>query len=156
MAERLVVDQALCNKVWKLTQKKMETKEIVEILGISQSTVSRIQTADYNAEQFKKMTELRRKAQQDKRKAQEQLSKMEKYMEDNSTLQPEPTEEWPAKIQEIEGQMKMDLPDPVTEKPAEEQNKIIRFLAGQFDKTNMKIEMLNDTLSQILRVIRKE
>ena len=63
MAERLVVDQALCDKVKKLMSRGIDTKDIVEILGISQSTVSRIQTADFDVEKYREMNENRRKAE---------------------------------------------------------------------------------------------
>ena len=56
---------------------------------------------------------------------------------------------------EVPGQMCMELEEA---KPQEmsEQVKMMRFLAGQVDKLYMKLETLNDTLSQILRAVRKE
>ena len=53
---------------------------------------------------------------------------------------------------QLPGQMRMDL------KPAEmsDQVKLMRFQAAQVDKLSLKLDHLNDTLHQILRVLRKE
>ena len=67
------------------------------------------------------------------------------------------------KIAEIEGQIEMDL-KPAEEPKAEEQEetlgdmqtKMMRFQAAQVDKICMKLDRLNDTLSMILRAVRKE
>ena len=76
------------------------------------------------------------------------------------------------KIAEIEGQIEMDL-KPAEEQKAEEkpemseQTKMMRFQAAQVDKMIiqqaqwmdeicMKLDRLNDTLSMILRAVRKE
>lgn len=62
-------------------------------------------------------------------------------------------EEEPAEEQ-VPGQIRMEL-EP--EKPEmSDQVKMMRFLAGQVDKLYMKLETINDTLSQIMRVVRKE
>ena len=55
----------------------------------------------------------------------------------------------------IPGQMEMEL---VETKPQDmtEQVKMMRFQAAQVDNILIKLETINDTLSQILRVVRKE
>ena len=72
-------------------------------------------------------------------------------------------EEKPAEDQ-LKGQMKMDLKQ-VEEPKMEmsEQTKMMRFMAGQVDKMIMqmnfiseKLEKLNDTVSMVLRAVRKE
>lgn len=77
------------------------------------------------------------------------------------------------KIAEIEGQIEMDLKeaeDRKTEKEAagySDQTKLMRFQASQVDKLivqygqwmdviNIRLEKLNDTMSMILRAVRKE
>lgn len=54
---------------------------------------------------------------------------------------------------EVPGQIEMDL-QPKAE--MSDQTKMMRFTAGQVDKLYMKLETINDTLSQILRAIRGE
>ena len=65
------------------------------------------------------------------------------------------------KIAEIEGQIEMDLKGAEERKPEEDaghsdQVKLMRFQAAQVDKLIMKLDRLNDTLSMILRAVRKE
>jgi hypothetical protein len=64
-------------------------------------------------------------------------------------------EQQPEREPEVPGQMCMELEEA---KPQEmsDQVKMMRFVAGQVDKLYMKLETLNDTLSQILRAVRKE
>ena len=69
-------------------------------------------------------------------------------------------EEQPPAEEQVPGQLRMAL-DPeeeiLEEKPGmSDQVKMMRFLAGQVDKLYMKLETINDTLNQILRVLRKE
>ena len=77
--------------------------------------------------------------------------------------------EEPAEDQ-VPGQMRMDLvppemakdytvakpPQPITEIQLIDQDKLMRFQAAQVDKLILKIDRLNDTMSMILRAIRKE
>ena len=61
-----------------------------------------------------------------------------------------------AEEQQIEGQIEMDL-KPAEEKPEmSEQTKMMRFQAAQVDKICMKLDRLNDTMSMVLRAVRKE
>lgn len=87
----------------------------------------------------------------------------------------QPAEEQEEREPEVPGQMQMQLNVVPALKPVEgihavmpalkplegiqveiDQAKMMRFLAGQMDRLYMKMETINDTLSQILRVIRKE
>ena len=63
----------------------------------------------------------------------------------------------PQRPEELPGQMEMDLVR-ATEKPSEmsDQVKMMRFQASQIDKLVLKLDHINDTLSMILRAIRKE
>lgn len=66
----------------------------------------------------------------------------------------EPAEEPEAAEEQVPGQIEMDL---TTTKPEmSEQVKMMRFIAGQVDKLYMKLDKLNDTMSMILRAVRKE
>ena len=81
------------------------------------------------------------------RKAREKTKKAEEQ-------KTEPQEE------QVPGQISMAL-DPeeeIIDKKAEmsDQTKLMRFQAAQVDKLIMKLDRLNDTLSMILRAVRKE
>ena len=94
--------------------------------------------------------EKKRKAEMERRRAEERKKRAEE----------QPTEQKPEP--QIEGQIRMDLEpkaeetEPLWETPAELQTKMMRFQAAQMDKLIMKIDKLNDTMSMILRVIRRE
>lgn len=170
--DRLIVDQALCDKVGKLTIRGLEPKEIVDILGISQATVSRIQAANFDLEQFKTNNEKRRQAEKQKKEkpAEEESTDPGRAehlaMQANEQVQGQIEMELPEKAKEkmlrqalIEGDH-IIYPDETTSREAEDQKKLYRFLAGQFDETQIAICLnlgkIYDMLGQILRAIRKE
>ena len=66
--------------------------------------------------------------------------------------EPEAEKETPAEEQ-VPGQICMEL-EPKQE--MSEQTKLMRFQAAQVDKLIMKLDRLNDTMSMILRAVRKE
>ena len=82
-----------------------------------------------------------------KAKAEKERARTEKRKQE-----PEAAEE------QVPGQIRMDLVP--TEEPdetlGEMQTKMMRFQAAQVDKLILKIDRLNDTMSMILRAIRKE
>lgn len=108
----------------------------------------------WKAEKKRKAEEERKRAEERRRKAEEQPAE-------------EPEEE------QVPGQIAMDLTMATGPKPVEgiqveiDQVKMMRFLAGQMDKVcerlddqvvmvNMKLDQLNDTISMILRAVRRE
>ena len=64
------------------------------------------------------------------------------------------------KIAEIEGQIEMDLKEAEKtehdETLGDMQTKMMRFQAAQVDKLITKLDKLNDTMSMVLRAVRKE
>ena len=52
MGKHVVVDQKLCDKVWKLYSIDMSRKDIAEFLGIGRSTVDRIVNANFSHSQM--------------------------------------------------------------------------------------------------------
>ena len=59
--------------------------------------------------------------------------------------------------EQVPGQIRMDLTEKEPEKPeTSDQVKLMRFQAGQVDKLIMKLDRLNDTMSMILRAIRRD
>ena len=59
--------------------------------------------------------------------------------------------------EQIQGQMEIEM-ELVETKPQEmtDQVKLMRFQAAQVDKLVLKLDHINDTLSMILRAVRKE
>lgn len=159
--ERLIITQGLCDKVKKLATHGMEQKEIAELLGISLATIGRIKAAGYDLESFKAKNNQRREADQQKKeqkkqdKAQRQLETMNKHI---AELMAEDQEE--KRPGQMQGQITMNLQELEGKPQAEEQKKLYRFLAGQFDEAEIaicdKLGKIYDMLSQILRAIRKE
>ena len=89
-----------------------------------------------------------------KRKAEmERLRAVERKKKAEGTKTEEP---------QLEGQIRMDLEPKVEEESvpwettAELQTKMMRFQAAQVDKLILKIDKLNDTMSMVLRAIRRE
>ena len=80
------------------------------------------------------------------RKAREKTKKAEEQ-------KTEPEEQVPGQIS-----MALDPEEEIIDKKAEmsDQTKLMRFQAAQVDKLIMKLDRLNDTMSMILRAVRKE
>lgn len=143
--ERTQITQELCDHVKILLAGGANLNKAAEITGTGHATISRIKAAGFDAEVYRK----------------QQLKRQEKKKP--AELMPEGTYEWKTG-DEFPGQLRMDL------KPAEEPKeeissltKMMRFQAHQVDKIMMmqqgiigKLERLNDTVSQILRAVRKE
>lgn len=182
--ERLIITQGLCDKVGKLTAHGMEQKEIAELLGISLATIGRIKAAGYDAGFYKMMN--KKRCEDDYMKKMERKWKKEggnpppalsqltqaKLMNGDITAQRQKAlldkfiEEKQAEDQEekrtgqLQGQITMNLQELEGKPQAEEQKKLYRFLAGQFDEVEIaicdKLGKIYDMLNQILRAIRKE
>ena len=143
--KRTEVDEKLCRHVEILMKGGANGVEVSQMLGISPITVSRIKNAGFNYEAFLERNQLRREKERKKEEA--------------------PAEE------QVPGQMEMDL-KPAEEKKHEEtlgdmQTKMMRFQAHQADEIMKKmdectvqlltkLDRLNDTMSMILRAVRKE
>ena len=153
--ERLNVTQGLCDHVQILMKGGATAKTAGFLTGISQSTVSRIMAAGYDAEQFKANTEQRRVEEQRKRKQKlvevdgglmtEEESK--EYMKMKEELHCLRAQE---KTDQVPGQMHMDLPGPDSQ---QDMNKMMRFQAAQVDKIIMKLDQLNNNVCQMLRAV---
>ena len=141
--ERVVIDQKMCRMVELMMKGGAPTKEIIEQMGISSATISRIKTAGFDAKQYAANKELRVKN------------------EKAGTWVPEAEEQAP-------GQMEMELPvnyeevvkteREITTEGAEksDQVKMMRFQAAQVDKLIMKLDQIYNVVSMILRAVRKE
>lgn len=140
--KRTEVDEKLCRHVEILMKGGANGVEVSQMLAISPITVSRIKNAGFNYEAFLERNQLRREKERKKEEA--------------------PAEE------QVPGQMEMDLKQ-TEEKTAEQadRTKMMRFQAHMTEEITKKmdectvqmltkLDRLNDTLSMILRAVRKE
>ena len=135
MARGKVVDRAMVDLVlqMKARNEKLTTEQIGAVVQCDSTTAGRIircgsweAFCEWKAEKAKKERERNRA-----------------------------TAEEPAAEEQIPGQIEMEL---VEAKPQEmtDQVKMMRFQAAQVDKLVLKLDHINDTLSMILRAVRKE
>ncbi len=150
MARGKTIDKGTASLVLSMKERnpKLTTAQIGEALEMDASTAGRIISCGSWEAFCAWKEEKARKGRERSRKA---------------------AEDTPAEVPEVPGQMKMELvPVEVPEAPVmSEQTKMMRFLAGKFSEGNetlekslehiaMNIDKLNDTLSMMLRVLRRE
>ena len=128
-AKKTQITGQICKQARLMRKGGANQTEIGKLLGINPCTVSRMEKAEFD---FAKYQELLKERRAKERK------------------QPEPE----AAEEQVPGQIEMDLT--TTKAEMSEQVKMMRFIAGQVDKLYMKLDKLNDTMSMILRAIRKE
>ena len=128
-AKKTQITEQICKQARLMRKGGANQTEIGKLLGINPCTVSRMEKAEFD---FAKYQELLKERRAKERK------------------QPEPE----AAEEQVPGQIEMDLT--TTKAEMSEQVKMMRFIAGQVDKLYMKLDKLNDTMSMILRAIRKE
>ena len=131
-AKRTQITEQICKQAQLMRRGGANQTEIGKLLGINPCTVSRLEAAGFDMTTYQE----NRKARREKEQARKQ----------------EPEE--PKAEEQVPGQMEMDL----TPKPAEmsDQVKMMRFIAGQVDKLYMELEKINDTMCQILRMMRRD
>jgi hypothetical protein len=154
--ERLKITQPLCVTAKFMLDKGGTVTETAQLLGISQSTLSRIQAADFDAEKYATQLEARRAEDQRKREEQKQAE------------------------DQVPGQMEMELPAKKNEEEChavpykvlesmiyDNTMKLIQCFCGkneannlllqkQMDNLSMKLTTINDNLCQLIRCMRKE
>ena len=133
-ATKVQINDQICKQVELMRRGGANQTEIGKLMGISAPTICRIEKAGFNYEQY---LENKRIAREKEQKAKEQAE------------EPQQEEE------QVPGQIEMEL---IAAKPQEmsDQVKLMRFQAGQIDKLVLKLDHINDTLSMILRVLRKD
>ena len=150
MARGKEVDQAMVSLVLSMKERnpKLTTEQIGQVVQCDATTAGRIiRGGSWEGYCALKAEKARQEREKNRKPAEE------------------PEEE------QVPGQMHMDLDTTGAEMkyttvkvqiPAEEplvlvnEQKMIRFQAAQVDKLIMKLEKLNDTMSMILRAVRKE
>ena len=153
--KKVAITQDLCRMVELMLKGGAQQKEVGERLGISKTTVSRIKTAGYDAEQYRKNTTERVEKENMAELTEEEkqilgirypltVEKVE-MSEGGVSVTARQAEE------RVEGQMEMELPLPGTITAEDLQVKLMRFQAAQVEKILAKLEKINDNLCQILR-----
>ena len=142
--ERSVITQAMCDHVKILIKGGATVKQAAQITGTSPATITRIRQAEYDVVKYNQNNDRRRIEEKD-RKADERIRQL---------------------VEDLKhpGQMKMELVyDPAVaeeykkeQEQKQEENRMMRFQAGQVSLLLSKLDRLNDTMSMILRAIRKE
>lgn len=135
-AKRVLITEQICKQAQLMRKGGANQTEVGMLLGVNPCTISRIEAAGFDLKKYTEQRKIRRETEE-KRKQQ----KAEKPVEDAE--------------EQVPGQMEMEL---VETKPQEmsDQVKLMRFQAAQVDKLVLKLDHINDTLSMILRMMRKE
>ena len=143
MARGKTIDRALAELVLQMKEKnpKLTTAQIGTVLEIDPTTVGRIIQGG-SWEGFCRWKE--EKARKEREKNRKAAAIQEKLDELAEEMRPLP------------GQIRMELPETPEKPEMSEQVKMMRFMAGQVDKLVLKLDHINDTLSQILRAVRRE
>ena len=144
--EKTKITQELCRKV-QIMLAGAKAKEVAGLLGISETTISRIKAAGFSAEQYEKNTAAR--------KAEEKKPGLLLIPADMAP--PVPAEE------QCAGQISMeDLQEEEKKQEMSDTVKLMRFLAGKFESregtegiwaatVSAKLDKVIDYLAQILR-----
>ena len=139
--KKVAITQDLCRMVELMLKGGAQQKEVGERLGISKATVSRIKTAGYDAEQYRKNTTERVEKEN---LAEETVSiplapgKVLRVDQNADGITVTEMEE-----EQVPGQLCMDLQTAEEQKPEmSDQTKLMRFLAGQIDKIDTRLRSL--------------
>ena len=132
-AKKVQITDPICKQIKLMLKGGAKQTEVGALMGIHPSTISKIAKAGFSVEKYL-----------ESKKAERERMKQET----------KPAEEQQQAEEQVPGQIEMDLTPGKPE--MSEQVKMMRFMAGQVDKLYMKMETINDTLNQILRVMRKE
>ena len=157
--KKVAITQDLCRMVELMLKGGAQQKEVGERLGISKATVSRIKTAGYDAEQYRKNT-----TERVEKENQAEVSiplvpgKVLRVDQNANGITVTEMEE-----EQVPGQICMDLQPAEEQKPEmSDQTKLMRFLAGKFGDEYELISAcmgslthhlvkIEDYLAQILR-----
>ena len=142
-AKKVQVTELICRQAQLMRRGGANQTQVAELLGINGSTVSRIEAAGFDLVKYQENRRIRK--EKEAKKAEEKVAE-----------------------EQITGQMEMELTTAEEPKPEmSEQVKMMRFQAHQADaimkkmdectvQLLTKLDRLNDTMSMILRAVRKE
>lgn len=158
--KKVAITQDLCRMVELMLKGGAKQKEVGKRLGISKATVSRIKTAGYDAEQYRKNTT--------ERVEKENLAEVNIPLVHGKVLRADQNANGitvtEMEEEQVPGQICMELQPAEEQKPAEEpdaedlQTKMMRFLGGKFGGVEKaegliveKLDKIIDYMAQILR-----
>lgn len=161
--KRVQVTEQICKQIRLMRAGGANQTEIGALLGINPSTVSRIEKAGFSLEKY---LETKKIAREKEKQAKEQPKIELVYDESIAEEYRREQEAKKAAEEQVPGQMRMDLAQ-AEKQEMNEQTKLMRFQAEMTSRTIKaigecaitlctKIDRLNDTLSMILRAVRKE
>ena len=151
MKERAIITPGLIRQVQLMLAGGATGKEVAEITGTSEGTISRIKKAGFDYEQFQKNTEARRMVVHHRTPI-TQENAMDPMHMDPEKLELQGGVDYQVKVnEELPGQIGMEL-EP--EKPEmSDQVKMMRFLAGRFDLIEksqaLGVAMINENMVKI-------
>lgn len=143
--EKMQITDQVCKQAQLMRKGGASQAEVGQLLGISASTVCRMERAGFDKKQYDEDRKIRRAREKKREEAAEETAE-----------------------EQVPGQIRMEIPEkiqgvPINAMYADEVNreypesvKLMRFQAAQADKIMMKLEKLNDTLSMILRAVRRD
>ena len=149
---KVQITEQICRQVQLMRKGGANQTQVAELLRINSSTVSRLEAAGFDLQTYTENRKIRRERERKRNQPAVTL-----------TIS---AEELRATEEQVPGQMEMDLTR--VEKPEmSDQTKMMRFQAHQADEIMKKmdectvqicakLDRLNDTLSMILRAVRKE
>ena len=160
-AKRAQINDQVCKQVQLMRKGGANQTEIGKLLGLSSPTISRIEKAGFDYRTYLANKRLAREKETAAKKATVELVYDPSIAEEYRREQAEKKEE-----EQVPGQLEMEL----TTKPAEEQDRIVKLMRFQahemdlllkrmsecFNLIIMKTDRVNDTLSMILRAMRRE
>lgn len=137
--KKVAITQDLCRMVELMLKGGAQQKEVGERLGISKATVSRIKTAGYDAEQYRKNTT--------ERVEKENLAEVNIPLVPGKVLRADQNANGitvtEMEEEQVPGQICMDLQPAEEQKPEmSEQTKMMRFMAGQIDRIDARLRSL--------------
>ena len=148
-AKKVQITEQICKQAQLMRRGGANQTEIGALLGVNPCTISRIEAAGFELGTY----QANRKAQREKEKAARRNAV--KLVYDPGIAEEYRKEQEAKAAEELPGQIEMEL---IEKKPQEMSDKVklMRFQAAQVDKIVLKLDHINDTLSMILRVMRKE
>ena len=149
---KVQITEQICRQAQLMRKGGANQQQVADLLGVNSSTVSRIEAAGFDFATYAENRRIR-KEKEEKRKHESSVT-----ISAEDVGQPE----------QVPGQMEMELTTAEGQKSEmSDQTKLMRFQAGQVEKMitsleewantlSMKLEKLNDTMSMILRCVRKD
>lgn len=155
--ERTIITQKLCDHVKALLAGKLTHKQAAEFTGIGKATVDRIVAAGFNAEQYAKNTAARKEEKQAEKKKRVEDATLKRFrgMDElplaNNPIQ---TDDWHKEDDQVPGQIRMFMPEGGgTPVQLMDENKMMRFYAGQTDKIVKEINGLRNQVTGIYEML---